>query len=107
MDFILNVEQLNVYQGLYIVFDLNILYQIDVCIELLMSVNNVFDKKYYLIIGFFDIVVYGEVCMVEIILWVKFQDFVCLKIFVCGFGVVCEGVCCQGVGSFVVIVFMF
>ncbi|MTH64103.1 TonB-dependent siderophore receptor [Paracoccus shanxieyensis] len=72
MDFTSNVEQPNVHQGSYTVFDLNTSYQIDARTELSMSVNNVFDKKYYSTTGFSDTVVYGEARTAEITLRAKF-----------------------------------
>ncbi|XQZ41700.1 TonB-dependent receptor [Paracoccus yeei] len=60
MDFTSDVEQPNVHQGSFAVFDLNGSLRIDARTELTLSVNNLFDKTYYATTGFYDTVVYGE-----------------------------------------------
>jgi len=72
MDFASELEQPNVHQGSYAVFDLNARYGIDDRTELSLSVNNIFDKKYYATTGFYDTVVYGDGRSAELTLRARF-----------------------------------
>ncbi|MCV2447318.1 TonB-dependent siderophore receptor [Paracoccus sp. DMF] len=72
MDFASEVEQPNVHQGSYAVFDLNATYDLNDKTALSLSVNNIFDKKYYATTGFYDTVVYGDGRSAELTLRAKF-----------------------------------
>lgn len=72
MDFASTVEQPSVHQGSYAVFDLNAKYDLNDRTELSLSVNNIFDKKYYATTGFYDTVVYGDKRSAELTLRAKF-----------------------------------
>ncbi|AGT08609.1 TonB-dependent siderophore receptor [Paracoccus aminophilus] len=62
----------NVHQGSYSVWDLNAAYDINDKAEVILSVNNLFDKKYYATTGFYSTVVYGDQRSAEITLRAKF-----------------------------------
>lgn len=64
--------QPNVHQSSYAVFDLNSIYEVNDRLELSLSVNNIFDKKYYATTGFYDTVVYGDSRSAELVLRAKF-----------------------------------
>ncbi|MDO5622813.1 MAG: TonB-dependent siderophore receptor [Paracoccus sp. (in: a-proteobacteria)] len=72
MDFTSDIEQPNVHQGSYAVFDLSTSYDIDDETVLTLSVNNIFGKKYYATTGFYDTVVYGEPRTAELTLRKRF-----------------------------------
>ncbi len=72
MDFDSDIEQPNVHQGAYAVFDLNASYDLSDTAELTLSVNNIFNKKYYATTGFYDTVVYGDERSAELMLRTKF-----------------------------------
>lgn len=72
MDFTSDVEQPNVHQGSYAVYDLNATYDISDKTALTLSVNNVLNKKYYATTGFYDTVVYGDERSAEITLRARF-----------------------------------
>ncbi|WP_199258848.1 TonB-dependent siderophore receptor [Paracoccus binzhouensis] len=72
MDFASDIEQPNVHQGSYAVFDLNASYEVTEKTELSLSVNNIFNKKYYATTGFYDTVVYGDERSAELTLRAKF-----------------------------------
>lgn len=72
LDFNSDVEQPNVHQGSYSVYDLNASYEISDQTELSLSVNNLFNKKYYATTGFYDTVVYGDGRSAEITLRKRF-----------------------------------
>ncbi|CAM3205697.1 outer-membrane receptor for ferric coprogen and ferric-rhodotorulic acid [Paracoccus aminovorans] len=72
MDFTSELEQPNVHQGSYAVFDLNAKYDLNDKTALSLSVNNIFDKKYYATTGFYDTVVYGDGRSAELTLRAKF-----------------------------------
>lgn len=62
----------NVHQASYAVADLNAIYALNDRVELSLSVNNLFDRKYYATTGFYDTVVYGERRNAELVLRAKF-----------------------------------
>ncbi len=72
MDFANDDTEPSVHQGGYAVFDLNTIYQVNDQLEVSLSVNNIFDKKYYATTGFYDTVVYGESRTAELVLRAKF-----------------------------------
>lgn len=72
LDFESDIEQPNVHQESYAVFDLNTSYELSDKAELALSVNNIFDKKYYATTGFYDTVVYGQERSAEMTLRLKF-----------------------------------
>lgn len=72
IDFNSDVEQPNVHQSSYAVFDLNASFEISDRAELSLNVNNILDKKYYATTGFYDTVVYGEGRNAELTLRLKF-----------------------------------
>ncbi|MFT3690955.1 MAG: TonB-dependent receptor [Paenirhodobacter sp.] len=72
MDFASDVEQPNVHQGSYAVFDLNASYALSEKADLTLSVNNILDRKYYATTGFYDTVVYGEDRSLELTLRARF-----------------------------------
>ncbi|MEF9600932.1 TonB-dependent receptor, partial [Paracoccus sp. PXZ] len=65
-------ESMGVRQGSYAVFDLNAAYDIDERTGVTLSVNNIFNEKYYATTGFYDRVVYGDERSVELTLRAKF-----------------------------------
>ena len=72
MDFANNNSQPNIRQGSYAVFDLNTIYEVNDQLEVSLSVNNLFDRKYYATTGFYDTVVYGESRAAELVIRSKF-----------------------------------
>ena len=72
MDFANNNSQPNIRQGSYAVFDLNTIYEVNDQLEVSLSVNNLFDRKYYATTGFYDTVVYGESRTAELVIRSKF-----------------------------------
>ncbi len=72
MDFTSEIEQPNVHQGSYAVFDLNAKYDLNDRTELAFSLNNVLNKKYYATTGFYDTVVYGDERSADLTLRAKF-----------------------------------
>lgn len=72
MDFTSDVEQPNVHQGSYAVFDLNAKYDLNDKTEVAFSINNILNKKYYATTGFYDTVVYGDERSAELTLRAKF-----------------------------------
>lgn len=60
LSFASEVEAANVHQGSHAILDLNASLDLDERTELTLSVNNVFDRKYYATTGFYDTVVYGD-----------------------------------------------
>ncbi len=72
MNFTSELEQPNVHQGSYAVFDLNTSYEIGENADLTLSVNNITNKKYYATTGFYDTVVYGEERSAELTLRARF-----------------------------------
>ncbi|MBK4215916.1 TonB-dependent siderophore receptor [Paracoccus caeni] len=61
-----------VRQGSYAIYDLNASYEISDKAELTLSVNNIFNKKYYATTGFYDTVVYGDNRTAELTLRTRF-----------------------------------
>jgi len=72
MDFDADDSVPSVHQDSYAVFDFNVSYDLDARTELTLSVNNIFNKKYYATTGFYDTVVYGEGRRAEIALRKRF-----------------------------------
>ncbi|WP_290686571.1 TonB-dependent siderophore receptor [Haematobacter sp. UBA3484] len=72
MDFDADDSVPSVHQDSYAVFDFNASYDLDARTELTLSVNNIFNKKYYATTGFYDTVVYGEGRRAEIALRKRF-----------------------------------
>jgi outer-membrane receptor for ferric coprogen and ferric-rhodotorulic acid len=72
MDFANDATQPNVHQSSYTVFDLNTIYEVSDKIEVSLSVNNIFDRKYCATTGFYDTVVYGDGRSAELVLRAKF-----------------------------------
>lgn len=66
------IEQPNVRQDPYAVFDLNAQYDVTEDAVLTLSVNNVFNEKYYATSGFYDTVVYGDGIGAELMLRARF-----------------------------------
>jgi outer membrane receptor for ferric coprogen and ferric-rhodotorulic acid len=66
------IEQPSVHQNPYAVFDVNAQYDLTEDTVLTLSVNNVFDEKYYATTGFYDTVVYGDGISAELMLRARF-----------------------------------
>ena len=66
------IEQPSVRQDPYAIFDLNAQYEVSESTVLTLSVNNVFDTKYYATSGFYDTVVYGDSTTAELMLRARF-----------------------------------
>lgn len=62
----------NVHQPAYAVFDLNTSWEVRDGVDLTLSVNNIFNKKYYATTGFYDTVVYGDERNAELTLRARF-----------------------------------
>ncbi|WP_313350909.1 TonB-dependent siderophore receptor [Paracoccus sp. (in: a-proteobacteria)] len=72
MKFASDVQQPNVHQASYAVWDFNASYDLTDKMELALSVNNILDKKYYATTGFYGTVVYGEGRNAELVLRARF-----------------------------------
>lgn len=72
IDFANDDSSPSVHQGSYAVYDLNASYDINDRNEVTLSVNNLFDKKYYATTGFYDTVVYGDGRSAELTLRARF-----------------------------------
>lgn len=62
----------NVEQGPYAVFDVNASYDVTGNAVLTLTVNNVFDEKYYASTGFYNAVTYGDGLAAELMLRARF-----------------------------------
>lgn len=70
--FVSETEQPSVRQDPYAVFDFSAKYDVNDETSLVLSVNNVLNKKYYSSTGFYDTVVYGDSRSAELVLRAKF-----------------------------------
>ena len=70
--FVSEIEQPSVRQDPYAVFDVTAKYDLAEEASLVLSINNVLDKKYYSSTGFYDTVVYGDGLSAELLLRARF-----------------------------------